>query len=259
VKLPRPSLATWWALAFVAIFVAAVLLWEFTHVAHDWMPNFGVEALAIAATITIVERIIRREASDRLRPRAESTMRGLRVEFRQFLSGVTIDYAGTHLHSFRPLARDSLAFLDQWLADKDAQDACQARTWDEERNQPPLVVHQGVEFAKALRAYRELDREVMEPELVRAIDDYLWLGSQHGLMMYGLSRDATGAERAKRYALAETAIVRQGRAFGEVLLRQDPNGPLKLDDLTLSAMQEHSENLRRGRWEWFADQRADFT
>lgn len=127
-----------------------------------------------------------------------------------------------------------------------------------EPDQLPLVLHQGVELGNALRAYRELDRDVMEPELVRAIDDYLWHGAQWGMTSYQLTK-AHLLEEREGYAGAESAVVRAARAFGEVLARHDPQGRLTFEDLTLSAMREHSENMRRGRWEWYADQRGPST
>lgn len=251
-RLPSLSPTSWLALALTAlglIFVAVAIAWDWLDA---WAPNLATEAFAIALTIAVVERIVRREDRRRLQPRVESAMHALRQEFRRFVDGVTVDYAGTHLHSFRPLPRDALEFLDQWLADKDKQDACHApRRGDPE--QLPLVLHQGIELGKALVHYRELDREVMEPELVRAIDDYIWLGSQHGLLMYRIA--GRGAERAQGYALGDTTIVRGARAFGEVLARHDPLGPLELEDLTRSAMKEHSEHLRKrgdeiAGWRW---------
>jgi hypothetical protein len=252
-KLPRPSLATRAALAFVGVAGLAVLVWWLTDALDDWAPNVAVEALSIAATIVIVERIVRREARQRQWPRIESAMRGLRQEFRKFVHGLAWDYARTHLHTFRPLPRDALAFLDHWLAGKKEQDACQVPVPGDERVEISYVLYEGLMMGNALRIYREIDREVMEPEVVRAIDDYLWHGVQHGQTMYAIA--GRSADPDKGYAIAETAIVRAARAFGEVLERHDPRGPIELDDLTLSAMQETSEHLRKRAgeivgWRW---------
>jgi len=252
VRVRSLSLTSWLALALTAlglIFVAIAIAGDWLDA---WAPNLATEAFATALTIAVVERIVRREARRRLQPRVESVMHALRQELRSFVDGIAVDYARTHLHSFQPLPRDALDFLDQWLADKDAQDACHAPT----RGDPvqlPLVLHQGIELGKALRHYRESDREVMEPELVRAIDDYIWLGSQHGLLMYRLA--GRGAERSKGYVLGDTAIVRGARGFGEVLARHDPLGPLELEDLTRNAMQMHSDGMRKrageiAGWRW---------
>ena len=255
---PRLSLGTWAALGFVGLASLAGLVSWGTDALDDWAPNVAVDSLALAATIVIVERIVRREARERLRPRVESAMQALRQEFRGFVSAVTVDYAGTHLHTFRPLPRNALAFLDQWLADKGAQDACQTMMWD----RLTLVLHQGNQLGKALRHYRELDRDVLEPEVVRAIDDYLWLGLQWASTSLGLARSGyTRRTLGEGYASAETIIVEQARAFGEVLARHDPHGSIELDDLTLSATQLHSEGLLKRAeelvgWRWFPRERA---
>jgi hypothetical protein len=258
--IPRPSLGTWWALVFTSVAGLAVLAWWFTDALDDWAPNFAAEALSIAATIVIVERIVRHEDRERLRPRVESAMAALRQEFRKFLHAITVDYAGTHLHTFRPLPADALSFLDQWLADKDAQDACPTPIRDDDRVVFSLVLHEGIELGKGLVGWRELDRDVMEPEVVRAIDDYVWHGAQHGATMYQLG--GLGSTRATAHTTAEKAVVRAARAFGEVLARYDPRGRIVLEDLTLSAMEEHSEMLRKRAgeitgWRWYPRQSQD--
>jgi hypothetical protein len=253
-KIPNPSLGTWCALVFTAVAGLAAVAWWLTEALDDWAPNFAAEALSVAATIVIVERIVRHEDRERLRPRAESAMDALRQDFRSFLHIITVDYAGTHLHTFRPLPADALSFLDQWLADKDTQDACPAPIRTEDRVVVSLVLDGGIEFGKALVGWRELDREVMEPEVVRAIDDYVWHGAQHGATMYQLG--GLGSSRAKAYMAAERAIVRAARAFGEVLARYDRHGRIVFDDLTLSAMAEHRQVLRKradeiAGWRWY--------
>jgi hypothetical protein len=253
VRLPSLSPTSWLAFALVVLGFAFVAIAVACDSLDAWAPNLATEAFAIAVTIAIVERIVRREARERLRPRLESAMDGLRQEFRNFVDGVTWDYAATHLHTFRPLPRDALDFLDHWLAGKEAQDACAVPVPDDPRVQTSLVLYHGVELGKALIRYRELDREVMEPEVVRAIDDYIWHGFQHGQVGFELARRS--ANPGQGHALAEATIVRAARAFGEVLARHDPRGGLQLDDLTLSAMQEHSDYLRKrgdelAGWRW---------
>jgi hypothetical protein len=244
-KLPSLSLGAWSALAFAGIAAFAVLMWWLADALDDWAPNFAAEALSIAATLVIVERIVRHEARQRLMPRIESAMAALRSEFRRFLQSVTVDYAGTHLHTFRPLPRDAPDFLDQWLADKQTQDACfSPRRVSDDPKELPLVLGAGEELGKALSHYRELDRDVLDAEVVRAIDDYLWMGVQWAGTRYHLA-DRGGGTVAEAHASAETTIVRQARALGGVIARHDPHGRIEFQDLTLTAMQEHSEHLRQ--------------
>jgi hypothetical protein len=257
VRIPSPSPTSWLALALTAV----GLLFVAVAIAGDWLDawasNLATEAFAIALTIAIVERIVRREARrearERLRPRVESAMDGLRQEFRKFVHGLAWDYAATHLHTFRPLPSDALAFLDHWLAQKEEQDACRVPVPDDERVEISYVLYDGLKMGNALRIYRELDRDVMEPEVVRAIDDYMWPGVENGLNLYALAGHST--EPGRGYAHAETAIVRAARAFGEVLARHEPRDLIEIPDSTRSAMQDHSEHLRkRGAeipgWRW---------
>ena len=240
-RIPSLSPTSWLALAltflglvFVAIAIASDWL-------DAWAPNLATDAFAIALTIAVVERIVRREARQRLWPRVESAMDGLRQEFRKFVHGLAWDYASTHLHTFRPMPLDPLAFLDHWLAEKEAQDACQIPVQGDERVEISYVVYEGLEMGNALRFYRELDRDVMEPEVVRAIDDYLWHGVQDGRTMYAIA--GRSANPGESYAMAERAFVRAGFEFGAVLARHHPRGLIELDDPTRTAMQEHSEHL----------------
>jgi hypothetical protein len=247
-KIEHLSLAALAALVCFVVFIASVFVDVFADALDAWAPNVGVGALSIAATLLVVERIVQHEARRRLWPRVELLMRSLRMEFFLFLQAMTVDYGGTHLNNFRPIKRDCLDFLDQWLTEKDTQDACQV-SYEDDR---PIVIQHGALLGKALRAYRDQDLDVMEPALVRAIDDFMWHGWQHGETMYELRAHAavgTGVSGA------EKRVVSAALAFGEVLALHDPQGRLQFDDLAISVTEEHSRNLRRGHWQWYADQR----
>jgi hypothetical protein len=145
-----------------------------TTTLRAWTPNIGTDAFFVAVTITVVEQAIRREEKRRVRPRVESAMYHTRLAMKMFAESVVIDYSGTHLHTFRPVERDMLDFLEQWLADADNKDACSAPI----DGTYSLVMHAGAELGNFLRDLRQHDRDVMEPDLIRALDDYLWLGAQ---------------------------------------------------------------------------------
>jgi hypothetical protein len=61
------------AMAFLGIAVGLASRWFAEGspgtFADQWLPNLAVEALSIAATILIVDRIVQREAQERIRPR----------------------------------------------------------------------------------------------------------------------------------------------------------------------------------------------
>jgi hypothetical protein len=67
---------------------------------HDslraWGPNIAVGAFGLAATITVVELVVRREACARLRPRTDAALWRVGLSFRFFTGAVITDYLGTH-------------------------------------------------------------------------------------------------------------------------------------------------------------------
>jgi hypothetical protein len=232
------------AAVLLVIAATALVVGLVSDVADNWMPNVATEAFFVAVAVTVIDGAIRRQAAARLRPRVERVIEDLRWAFRRFADGVIIDYAGTHLHRYRSVPRDVLTALDQWLEDSDQHDACPLPL-PEETDRLPLVVHQGFEFANALRALRESDREVMEPEVVRAIDDFLWLGEQHSRLSLSMSRGPYGVNRADSHRHAEEAMVRAARAFGGILLRHDERGRIQFDELAVTAMAQHNAMARQ--------------
>jgi len=65
------------ATAFATVAVAAIVGWFGARESgwvDAWLPNVATSALSIAVTITIVDRIIRREAARKLRPRVERVL-----------------------------------------------------------------------------------------------------------------------------------------------------------------------------------------
>jgi hypothetical protein len=123
----RPTPTEWVALASLAVAIGAVAMYCVTSALRAWTPNIATDAFFVAVTITVVERAIRREARRRLQPRVESVMYHTRMQMKMFASSVVTDYSGTHLHTFRPVDQDMLAFLEQWLADQDRQGGQEVR------------------------------------------------------------------------------------------------------------------------------------
>jgi hypothetical protein len=228
----------------LAVAVGASIFYCATSTLRAWTPNIATDAFFVAVTITVVERAIRREARRRLQPRIESVMYHARMAVKMFASSIVIDYSGTHLHTFRAVERDMLEFFDQWLADADNKDACSMPI----DSTYSLVIHAGAELGNFLRDLRNLDREVMELELIRALDDYLWLGAQHGTMMLSFAMDPSGHDRPGSFAHAEQNVVREAKKFAEVLLRHDERGRITFDDLTLRAAEEHSRHTADRGW-----------
>jgi hypothetical protein len=210
---------------------------------HDslrtWGPNIAVGAFALAATITIVEWIVRNETRRRLKPRTEQVISRMRFDLMSIIEAIVTDYSGTHVDTFRGIPEDPMAMIDQWLADQDRED---------QERQPlpgdsyPMLILEGMEFLRQLEIARSRDRDVMEPEVVAVIDDMSWhVGKAR--MFYGFAENDLGdPERSKRRAVR--LIVEGTKKFVDVFVRL--HGPTRdILPLTKAAAKEQSEKTRR--------------
>lgn len=214
--LSRPTTRA--AAVLIGIAGAVFTWWRLTDAdwIDAWMPNVVTGLIAVAVTITFVERIVNREARRRLGPRIERLRDGLRANFAALCESVALDYEGTHLKTYRPIPREVLPFLSQWLEDRDKCDI--ERSGKAAR--VPLIIEVGRDLRDALRVFRTDDREIMEPDLVRAIDEYLDRANA-ALDLYRLAEYVSDDETANEIRRAEEAIVDAAHAFGEALTRWD--------------------------------------
>jgi hypothetical protein len=196
-----------------------------------WMPNIVVGLVFLAATITVFEWVLRRDATRRLGPRLERLREGLRLHIEGFCEIVAIDY---QLRGGRvALPRDMLVFLDLWLADVDRPDT------DPRSPYVLPVIGLGVELEGALRKYRADDLDIMEPELVRAIDDFVEKGAVVGRVLAGFSASESDEQATDSVRRAEEAFVWAARGFGDALLAWDKRGGrLEFSDRFLASMSE---------------------
>jgi hypothetical protein len=102
-------LITLLASLFFAIGVFGIGLAYFCDSYDDWASNIAVEGISLGLTVGVVDWIVRRSERDRLKPRIELAVGNLRFELFRFAQGATVDYAGTHLHTLRPIPEDVLA------------------------------------------------------------------------------------------------------------------------------------------------------
>ena len=60
--------------ALVVIALGCVALFVVTQALDAWLPNIATSAVAIAVTVAIVDRIVRREQNDRVGPRVKGSL-----------------------------------------------------------------------------------------------------------------------------------------------------------------------------------------
>jgi hypothetical protein len=98
---------------------------------------------------------------------------------------IVIDYAGTHHKTFKPISPE---MIDLWLTDQQNEDLPRGL----DREQPlPMLILEARDFNRDLAESRQLNLDVLEPELVRVIDDFHWLVVK-AVQFYGLAAQGLG-------------------------------------------------------------------
>lgn len=239
-KFRKPSPITWTTLVLAAVAVAAVAAWFTADALDEWAPNIATEALSIAVTIAIVERIVRHEAQGRLRPRLERISSGIGVRFHEsWIRVLALDYATTHIWTFCPLPTNTLALIDHWLAGQQEEDATRLEVLD---GADPALFGSAESLADSLQRYRESDRDVLEPDLIAAMDGFAD-SAKEAWVLYRVSRRHGLEQDDERVALRH--IVLGARRFGEVLLHHDPQWREVPEHLISSATSLHDRLLTR--------------
>jgi hypothetical protein len=98
------SLVTWAAVVLAGVAIVAVVVAIASDRFDNWTPNIATEALAIAVTIGVVERIVRRENERLVRPRVGRAMQVLAFAIKRFVQGCIFDYFARHPGPVRPPA-----------------------------------------------------------------------------------------------------------------------------------------------------------
>jgi hypothetical protein len=216
------------------------VLWYTSAGLRAWIPNITVGAATVALTITVVEGAIRREARNRLLPRVEGAISTIGIDFHMMLLAVVRDYSSTHVDVFEPVPKDGVELIELWLGSHDELDAPRVRSDDGE---VPAILSSGREFAEQLERERERDRDVLDPALVRAMDDFCFTVQEaNDVIGFDLDR----AEHAKAEDLSVIMIVMALRVLAWALRREGPHW-LEIREPTRTAALARRENARRRR------------
>jgi hypothetical protein len=184
---------------------------------------------------------VRREERRRLAPRLERVLWRLGGDLRSMVGTVFYDYAQTHARTFKRPPADVLGALDHWLAEQGNEDSPRQK---DERWRFPLLIHQAIESSLDVKRDVAPDREILEPDLVRASDDFGWhvghCATIYSHIEQGLSSDPVDSEH-----VAVRAVVKATRDFAKVFLRYGDPGWAKVPDLTIEAAEETSRHQLR--------------
>jgi hypothetical protein len=148
--------------------VSAIAVWLWLHrVLTAWTPGIAISDLGLASSITVIPGIMRRQSNARARPRLERIFLDTHNAL-QFLAGhVVIDSAGNS-PSQLPITSDLPYTLHRLLW---ASMHCAYRI-PSTKESPARFVITARQFARQLEHTSDRDRDILEPRLTQAMDDF---------------------------------------------------------------------------------------
>jgi hypothetical protein len=230
----RPTLYASLVMCFIA--ALSVGAWLLTEAADEWMPNVATTAIGIATTITFVEWIVRREKEERLRPRTERVLYWLGLDIRLFAVSLLHDYASTHIDSYRSPSMDVMALIGLSAKGRDSEDA-ERHAVEQDGRRAPMIVLEASDLARRLDTARQRGLDVLEPALVRQIDDFAWAAVQASQLC------VLGDEMSENYRVAAGLVIDHFRDLAEAFFESGAEGWRQLPELSVRATDETHRHL----------------
>jgi hypothetical protein len=133
----------------------------------NWAPTIATEALFVALVVGVIDRLVRRGERERLRPRLDRVEEIVTTGVREALEKIAYDYVRAHPLEVRRILLNSLALIDLWL--DGLRDGSRSE-WGEDGR--PIVLAKLEDLASALDDVRLVERELISPRLVTAMDTF---------------------------------------------------------------------------------------
>lgn len=229
----RPDIASWTALIFVAIAVAAVALYDH-HKLRAWMPNIATSAASVAITVTIINGIVRREAHRRLRPRVAAALQSLSGWVQSFSGFVVLDYGSLHVGASKRIPKSASEMFDLWVSEW-----WNINAWAGEHIDS--IIGEGQRLADAFEQIRARNFDVLEPDLVRALDEFHLHMAQINYLLQSSIKDPYETDETRKH-VASRRVVEGVHRFSLVLERYAPVIPI---DKTFDTIIEMRQRPRR--------------
>lgn len=203
----------------------------------SWGPNVATSAFTVALTITLIDRLVRREETERLAPRTTRALYTIGLGFRGLLGYIVFDYVLTHT-DWDVIPTDGVAMIDLWLAGHDTEDVRREVITGEG---VPVLLSEAEAFTRRLEDVRNRDRDILEPRLVAAMDDCVQdLG--RAVFSYRLVGAVPGLRNAdERRARSMASAVDAARVFA-LVLRQHAAEWLVIPEATRSLGAQPPDN-----------------
>jgi len=208
------------ALGLVGLAALGVGAWFVTPTLRAWIPNVTVGAVTVAATITIVDRTIQREAILRVSPRVESVMETIRGSLRWLLWSIAYDFIEASDENVEPLPSDAVALTDAWIE-------TETNDWEDRRALPrddalPLIVQHALQLVSDLEQIRDRDRDVLAASVIRDMDDFT-AAIERATFLYEVVDPESRSEARSRLALLTRAIVYATHNLALGFVRENPD------------------------------------
>lgn len=145
------------ALFFVAVAVVATFVSLTADRFDNWSPNFATEALSLALTVAIVEKIVRREDQRRVQPQIDRALDLLSQAIVHYSMSATMDFLMTHPGADpNTVPSGTVEKFDQWNHGSANETAPRSRFFLEE----------SVQLAQLVQRILNADRNVLPTDVV---------------------------------------------------------------------------------------------
>jgi hypothetical protein len=237
---PSSSPTTRIAIGLLLIAALGIVAWFASSGLRAWAPSVTVGAITIAATITVIERAIQRETGLRIHPRVDLVMDRIRASLKWLLWSIAYDLVDTHDGEVQPFPADAIALTERWINDE-TQDSEDRRALPRGGGPPPIAVH-AVQLVNDLEEVRSRDREVLEPTLIREMDDFV-AEIHRATFLYEVVDAESRAEARSALAILTRYIVYATHNLALVFAAQNPE-VIQLDQSIVLDVQRDSERRR---------------
>jgi hypothetical protein len=227
VKLSSPR--TWsgvqqLAAALTAVAVVAIIVDVASDALDAWAPNVTVGALSIAATITVVNRIVQREERLRVQPLLDWAHRDIQEQLETFAYALMSHYVETHQTSYVRPASSALADIAaSWLEQMENVDAPSSDKTE--------VIAAAKVTADQFDRIRRDNRDVLEPALMIALDQFA-RGVRQQEFLAPLMNQLLGARplHEDAYLIASSSVVQAVASLAAELEQMTGLGPALRDE-----------------------------
>lgn len=162
----KPTLTSWVALGLTGVSLVAVWLWLHSDLTV-WTPSIAISALGLASSITVIPGIMRIQSNARSRPRLERMFIDTHNALQLLTEHIVIESASNSQDPL-PITSNLADTLQHLLW---AYMHCAYRI-PSTKESPARFVITARQFARQLARTRERERDILEPRLIRAMDDF---------------------------------------------------------------------------------------